>query len=96
MDLLEKLILIMSFKGSKKKNYINIVISTFLKDCTVDFDNARSCETHSCIIIMNLLEILISYKKRNDELLVYKGVLVSMIPLKSLTLILYQVLLLLL
>jgi len=31
MDLLEKLILIMSFKGSKKINYINIVMSTFLK-----------------------------------------------------------------
>jgi len=32
---------------------------------------------------MNLLEILIAYKKRNDVILVYKGVLVSKIPLKK-------------
>jgi len=30
MDILEKLILILSFKGSKKLNYINIVMLTFL------------------------------------------------------------------
>jgi len=36
---------------------------------------------------MNLLEILIAYKKKNEVLLAYIGVLVSMIPLKSLTLI---------
>jgi len=44
---------------------------------------------------MNLLEILIAYKKRNDVLLVYKRVIVSMVLLKSLTIILYHVLLLL-
>jgi len=42
-----------------------------------------------------LLDILIAYKKRNDTLLAYKRVIVYMIPLKSLTIILYQVLLLL-
>jgi len=61
----------------------------------IEFDNTRSFETHLYTIIMNLLEILIAYKKRNDVLLVYKGVLVSMIHLKSLTLILYHILLLL-
>jgi len=38
---------------------------------------------------MNLIEIPVAYKKR-----AYKRVLVYLIPLKSLTLILYQVLLL--
>jgi hypothetical protein len=42
-----------------------------------------------------MLDILIAYKNKNDVLLVYKGFLVSMIPLKSLTLILYHVLMLL-
>ena len=32
---------------------------------------------------MNLLELLIEYKKRNDVLLVYKRVLVSTISLKK-------------
>jgi stage III sporulation protein SpoIIIAA len=39
-----------------------------------------------------LVEILIVYKKKNDVLLAYKEVLVSMIPLKSLTQIFYHVL----
>jgi len=43
---------------------------------------------------MNLIEILVADKKRNDVLVTYKGVLLALISLKSLMLVLNQVLLL--
>ena len=64
---------------------------TFNNCLTLIFPYKKNVHHLIYIIIINLLEIPIQYKKRNDVLLAYKWVLVSMILLKSLTLILYHV-----
>jgi hypothetical protein len=50
---------------------------------TIEGTPLTTVEHWFCIIIMNL--VLVAYKKRNGVLVAYKGVLVSLIPLKSLT-----------